>query len=64
MVIGCFAGRWRKQVPFPDNPYFTWELRWILGMGPVPGLVANKDSYDKVIGAEAGMGRVPDGNTW
>lgn len=33
-------------------------------MGPVPGLVVNKDSYDKVIGAEAGMGRVPGGNTW
>jgi hypothetical protein len=40
------------------------EMRWILGMGPVPRLVANKDGWDKVIGAEAGMGRVPDGNTW
>jgi hypothetical protein len=64
MVIGCIVERWRKRDPFPDDLYFTWAIRWILGMGPVPKLVANKDGWDKVIGAEAGMGRVPDGNTW
>jgi hypothetical protein len=39
-------------------------MRWILGMGPVPRLVVNKDGWDKMIGVEARMGRVPDGNTW
>jgi hypothetical protein len=36
MVIGCIIGRWRKRDPFPDDPYFTWEIRWIVGMGRVP----------------------------
>ena len=39
-------------------------MKWILGTGPVPRLVVNKDNWDKVIGAEAGTDRITDGNTW